>query len=257
MTTGADATTPPGVAKSWLGTDTAELRRLLDVPALHVYESVASTLDIAHRLAADGAASGTLILAEEQTAGRGRNGATWRSDRGSGIWLTMIGRPRSADMLDVLALRVGIRAARVLDRFTSEAARLKWPNDLWLSSGKLGGILAEARWRGDRPEWVALGMGVNLVEPPSMRGAALKPDVEPADVLAELVPAIAAALTAAGPLTKGELDEFARRDLAAGRRCTLPVDGIVRGVSGAGELVVETPEGMRSVRAGSLVLEDA
>ena len=257
MTVRTDSAVPAGAAKRWLGTDTSELRRILDVSELHVYESVTSTLDVAHEIAADGASAGTLILAEEQTAGRGRNGSTWRSARGSGIWLTMIGRPRSAEMLDVLALRVGSRAARVLDRFTSEPVRLKWPNDLWLSSGKLGGILAEARWRGDRPEWIALGMGINLVAPEAMRGASLIPGIGPADVLAELVPAISAALSATGPLTAAELEEFARRDLAAGRRCVSPAAGIVRGISVAGELVVETAEGTQSVRAGSLVLEDA
>jgi len=245
------------IATRWFGAKTSELAAVLDVPALHVYESVSSTLDVAHQLAAEGAAAGTLILAEEQTEGRGRNGATWQSARGSGIWLTMIGRPRSAEVVDVLALRVGIRASQVLDRFTSEPVRLKWPNDLWLSSGKLGGILAEARWRGDRPEWLALGMGINLVSPNAMTGASLVPGTPADEVLAELVPAIRAAMTATGPLTPAELKEFATRDLAAGRRFRMPLAGIARGISVNGELVVETPEGTRAVRAGSLVLEDA
>ena len=244
-------------AARWLGNETESLSHRLDVPALFAYESVGSTLDVAHRLAADGAPAGTLVLAEEQTAGRGRGGTQWRSGRGSGIWLTMIGRPRSADALDVLALRVGIRVARVLDRFASEPVRLKWPNDLWLSSGKLGGILAEARWRGDRPEWVALGMGINLVAPDAVPGASLESDAVPAEVLAELVPALRAAMSATGPLTETELNEFAARDLAAGRTCTSPLVGTARGITAAGELVVETADGTRSVRAGSLVLEDA
>ena len=250
----ADVAAP---ATRWLGHETQSLSHVLDVPALFAYESVGSTLDVAHRLAADGAPAGTLVLAEEQTAGRGRGGTQWRSPRGSGIWLTMIGRPRTADALDVLALRVGIRAARVLDRFASGSVRLKWPNDLWLSSGKLGGILAEARWRGERPEWVALGMGINLVAPDSIPGASLAKDVVPSDVLAELVPALRAAMSAAGPLTLAELEEFAARDLAAGRQCTSPLVGTARGITAAGELIVETAEGTRSVRAGSLVLEDA
>lgn len=252
-----ESATDAAPATQWLGSETRRLAGVLDVPALHAYESVGSTLDVAHRLAADGAPAGTLVLAEEQTEGRGRGGAKWRSARGSGIWLTMIGRPRTSDTLDVLALRVGIRTARVLDRFTAEPVRLKWPNDLWLSSGKLGGILAEARWHGERPEWVALGMGINLVAPESIPASALVDDARPDDVLAELVPVLTAALTATGPLTDAELKEFAARDLAAGRRCSSPLAGIVRGVSASGELVVETAEGRRSVRAGSLVLEVA
>ena len=240
---------------SWLGVDAGMLARQLDVPALHAYGSVPSTLDVAHALAAGGAAAGTLVLAEEQTAGRGRSGAAWRSAPGAGIWLTLIGRPATADALDVLALRVGIRTARVLDRFTADPVRLKWPNDLWLPSGKLGGILAEARWRGERPDWVALGLGLNLVAPVGMKAAALVADVAPADVLAELVPALRAAMTATGPLSAGELTEFAARDLAAGRRCSAPLSGVVRGITAKGELEVETAEGSRVARSGSLVLE--
>ena len=84
------------------------LARELGLPAVEIFETVGSTLDVAHERAAAGAAAGTLILAEEQTAGRGRQGRSWTSEPGAGIWLTLIERPKDRASLDVLSLRVGL-----------------------------------------------------------------------------------------------------------------------------------------------------
>ena len=111
------------------------LERLLDLPRVDLLDSTTSTLDVAHRIAAEGAASGTLVIANEQTAGRGRGGKTWRSLPGAGIWLTLIERPADTSGLGVLSLRVGLAAAQALDRFASEPILLKWPNDLYTDSG--------------------------------------------------------------------------------------------------------------------------
>ena len=71
----------------------------------------------------------------------------------------------------MLALRVGLRLARALDRFAPEPLRLKWPNDLYVDDKKLAGILIEARWRESRLEWVAIGLVVV-----ASAGAALSPE---------------------------------------------------------------------------------
>ena len=237
------------------GATADELARLLDVPGVVALRSVSSTLDVAHSLGAAGAAAGMVILAEEQTAGRGRGGSVWRSAPGRGIWLTLLERPRDPSALDVLALRAGLRAAAVLDRFTGEPVRLKWPNDLWLREGKLAGILTEARWRGDRPDWVAIGIGINGVPAPEIPAAALRPGTSPIEVLAELVPAVRAAAAARGPLAPAELEAWAARDLAAGRRCVAPAAGMVGGITAGGALIVVNDAGRREYRAGSLILE--
>ena len=127
---------------------------------MELLESTTSTLDVAHRIAAEGAPAGTLVVANEQTAGRGRDGKSWQSSPGTGIWLTLIERPTSSSGLDVLSLRVGLAAAEALDRFAPEPIRLKWPNDLYIDRGKLAGILVEARWREGSVEWIAIGLGV-------------------------------------------------------------------------------------------------
>src|SRR5699024_4705414 len=104
--------------------------------------------------------AGTLVLADRQTAGRGRGGRTWVSEPGAGIWLTLVERPRDAASVALLSLRLGLRAAPVLDRWSAAPVRLKWPNDLHVGRGKLAGILVESRWREERIEWIAVGMGI-------------------------------------------------------------------------------------------------
>jgi BirA family biotin operon repressor/biotin-[acetyl-CoA-carboxylase] ligase len=231
---------------------------MLDLPRVELLESTTSTLDIAHRLAAEGAPSRTLVIANEQTAGRGRGGKSWRSAPGAGLWLTLIDRPADNSGLGVLSLRVGLAAAEALDRFAPEPIRLKWPNDLYIDSGKLGGILVEARWRDGAIEWVAIGLGVNVRAPNNVETAAgLEPGTERLDVLADLVPAIVAAARATGPLDAGEMEEFAARDIARGRRCVEPAIGRVAGISPHGELLVALADTIAPFRSGSLVLEDA
>jgi BirA family biotin operon repressor/biotin-[acetyl-CoA-carboxylase] ligase len=238
---------------SWNGLDGAVIATRLGLPRVVALESVASTMDAAHALAADGAAAGTLVIAEEQTAGRGRAGRVWTSRPGDGLWMTLVERPRGADGLDVLSLRVGLHLAPVLERWTDGPVRLKWPNDLYVGARKLAGVLIEARWRGAHPDWVAIGIGINVHTPQGLLDAAGLDGATAETVLSEVVPAVRAAAFARGPLAAPELAEFARRDLAIGQRASLPADGLVRGISPAGELLLETPQGVAPFRAGSLV----
>ena len=224
---------------------------------MELLDSTTSTLDVAHRIAAEGAAPGTLVVANEQTAGRGRGGKSWRSSPGAGIWLTLIERPADASGLGVLSLRVGLAAAEALDRFAPEPIRLKWPNDLYTDTGKLGGVLVEARWREQAVEWVAIGLGVNVKAPSNVEGAAaLEPGIERLEVLAELVPALRAAAVASGPLSVGEREEFDARDLARGKQCIEPAIGRVAGITPTGELLVALADSVVPFRSGSLVLRD-
>jgi BirA family biotin operon repressor/biotin-[acetyl-CoA-carboxylase] ligase len=215
-------------------------------------------MDVAHRLAADGAPAGTLVIANEQTAGRGRGGKSWQSYAEEGLWLTLIERPAENSGLGVLSLRVGLAGAEALDRFASEPIRLKWPNDLYIDQDKLAGILVEARWREQSVEWVAIGLGVNVRRPENIENAAgLEPGTARLDVLAELIPAIRTAASGTGPLNAGELEEFNARDLARGRPCVQPARGRVAGITPAGELLVALADTVAPFRSGSLVLEDA
>ena len=230
---------------------------MLGLPHVELLESTTSTLDVAHRIAARGAPAGTLVIANEQTAGRGRGGKTWQSSPGDGLWLTLIERPADTSGLGVLSLRVGLAAAGALDRFASEPIRLKWPNDLYVDEKKLGGILVEARWREQAVEYVAIGLGVNVKVPRNVASAAgLEEGTDRLDVLGELVPGVLAASRATGALKADEMEEFDARDLARGRKCIQPAVGRVAGITATGELLVALADSVSSFRSGSLVLED-
>lgn len=237
------------------GADGAALARLLALPRVHAVALAASTQDVAHALAERGAPDGTLVLADVQTAGRGRQGRRWVSGPGAGIWLTLVARDIDPGALPVLSIRLGLHAAPSLDRFADAPVRLKWPNDLYLGRGKLAGILAEARWQASALAWVAVGVGLNVVAPADVPAAAgLRPGTARLDVLAALVPALRAALAARGALTTAELEAYAARDLTAGRRCETPVPGVVRGLAPDGALRVDGADGPALVRSGSLTL---
>ena len=239
------------------GRDGDALAALLGLPRVLVFDEIGSTLDVAHALGERGESAGTLILADAQTAGRGRLGRNWRSDRGAGIWLTLLERPGSAESLGVLALRIALAIAPALDAFVAEPTRLKWPNDVYIGEQKLAGVLVEARWRGPRLDWVAIGVGINVRPPAGFDGAGLAPGAPRVDVLAAVVPALRAAARASGPLTDDELTRYACRDLALGRTCTEPANGVVAGIRADGALLVDTPAGRVACHAGSLVLAPA
>ncbi len=125
---------------------------------------VASTNDIAKQLADAGEPEGTLVIADEQTTGRGRLGRTWVTPPRSSILMSLILRPRALALHQIARVTMavalgacdGIRAATGLD------ARLKWPNDLLLRGKKCAGILAEAETTEDRLDYVIVGMGLNV-----------------------------------------------------------------------------------------------
>ena len=234
--------------------DAGALASALSVPRVVLVPRVTSTMDEAHRVGEEGAPGGTLIIADEQTSGRGRGGKRWTSEQDRGLWMTLLERPGTASGLDVLSLRLGLHAASVLDLFSGAPVRIKWPNDLYAGSRKLAGVLVEARWREQKPEWVAIGIGVNIVTPPGLVTAAgLLPGTRRSALVLALVPALRSAAAARGPLTAAELAGFDRRDFARDRRCLKPGVGVASGITNDGALIIITGEhGVAHYRAGSL-----
>lgn len=239
------------------GASAAELASRLGLPRVELLDTVPSTQDVAHALAATDAPAGTLVLANEQTSGRGRHGRQWISNSGAGVWLTMLERPTDPASADVLSLRVGIALARALEPFARDRVRLKWPNDVYSAGRKLAGVLAEARWRDGAIEWVAVGVGINVVAPSGEpRAIGLVAGTTRLDVLRAAVALLRAAAAAQGHLTESELAEFAARDIAAGQGCVQPVVGRVAGIDRTGALLINTGSRIAAVRAGSLVLQE-
>jgi BirA family biotin operon repressor/biotin-[acetyl-CoA-carboxylase] ligase len=243
-------------AATYDGLDASELAARVGVPAVHLFDQVGSTLDVAHRLAPD-AASGTLVLADEQTAGRGRHGRRWTSAPGAGIWLTLVERPADARALEVLALRCGLFAAEALDELAGARIGVKWPNDLYVADRKLAGILIETRWRGTAPDWVAIGLGLNVATPDVPTGVGLVPDVSRIVALEKLVPALRRAAAATRHLSDDELARWKARDIAERRALATPAAGRAAGISAAGELLIADGRGaITRHRTGSLTFAE-
>jgi BirA family biotin operon repressor/biotin-[acetyl-CoA-carboxylase] ligase len=242
----------PERAATYDGLTAPALAGRLGVPAVLLFDLVGSTLDVAHRAAPE-AESGTLVLADEQTAGRGRQGRRWTSAPGAGIWLTLVERPTDARALDVLSLRCGLYAAEALDALADARIGVKWPNDLYVGERKLAGILIETRWRGTAPDWVAIGFGLNVVAPEVATGVGLRPGVSRVAALELLVPALRRAAAASRHLDDDELARWNTRDIAARRVVTAPSSGRGAGISSQGELLVADATGtLTRHRTGSL-----
>jgi BirA family biotin operon repressor/biotin-[acetyl-CoA-carboxylase] ligase len=134
---------------------------------IHWLDTTTSTNDVAAHLAELGAAEGTLIVADAQTAGRGRLGRTWFSPPGAGLYVSIVLRP-SGDLSTrsnpsaFLTLASGVAIAEGVRTSTGLPAEIKWPNDVMIGKRKLAGILAEGAAQGNRLQHVIVGFGVNL-----------------------------------------------------------------------------------------------
>ncbi|MCK6579670.1 MAG: biotin--[acetyl-CoA-carboxylase] ligase [Anaerolineae bacterium] len=125
------------------------------------YPTIGSTNDRAMSLLLAGAAPGIVVLADEQTAGRGRLGRAWHSPPGSALMLSIVLRPPSAAQSDVGMLGALI-VCEAVEALGAPSAEIKWPNDVQVDGRKLCGVLPEAAWKGSILAGVVLGMGVNV-----------------------------------------------------------------------------------------------
>lgn len=130
-----------------------------DGPTVH-YRLTDSTNERARELALAGAPSGTVVVASEQTAGRGRTGRRWSAPAGSALLCSAILRPLEAHH-SLLPLAVPLAVCDAAEALAPVECQVKWPNDVWLGERKLAGVLIEAR----PPEWAVIGVGLNLSIP--------------------------------------------------------------------------------------------
>lgn len=239
------------------------------IPTLEVHRELPSTNDRVRELASLGAAAFTTVIAEAQTAGRGRDGRRWVSPPGVGLWLSTLVAPTPATASPVTPLLLGLAVVRaVRDVAPDVPLAVKWPNDVWVESRKLCGILCETG--GGRG--LVAGIGVNLAPPPAdfpadvRRGAVALAEVSERPVsrsaLAGRILHHARSLTDAGShrLEGGLARELAGIDLLAGRSLATStgVRGIGRGMAADGALLVERPDGtLHRVLAGSVRLLDS
>lgn len=153
--------------------------RVLGRGPFHHFPEVSSTNDEAKLLASGGCPEGTLVVAEAQSAGRGRLGRTWLSPFGTGLYFSLVLRPRfSPQLAPRMTLLAGVAVCRAIRRVSAVESGIKWPNDILVRQRKLAGILTEMEAEPDAIHHLVLGVGVNVNMqncdlPPSIRATSL------------------------------------------------------------------------------------
>ena len=127
------------------------------------FETIDSTNKKARELAVAGAVHGTLITADAQQAGIGRRGRSWSSERGTGIYMSMVLRPKiETDQAAMLTLVAAMAAERAIEEVCQTSPMIKWPNDIVLNQKKICGILTEMQLKGTEIDYVVVGIGINV-----------------------------------------------------------------------------------------------
>lgn len=253
---------------------------------VEVLPSIDSTNTELMRRARAGQTEPTLLVAEQQTAGRGRLGRVWQSDVGASLMLSL-GLPMAPRDWSGLSLAVGVSVAESLqptlpplEPGQPPRIGLKWPNDLWLSGDrKLGGILVETAsfvapqaahpttTQGTAARYVVVGIGINVL-PRSGEGMSMPPgslqDVEPGldapAALLRIVPPLVAMLQGFEACGFAPVQpRFAARDVLQGRPVTLSdgQTGTAHGVGEDGALLVHTAQGMQAVTSAEISVRPA
>ena len=199
------------------------------------FAEVDSTNRVAADLARGGAADGLVVVADHQTAGRGRRGRRWESGPGTSLLVSVVLRPVPA----LVTLAAGVAAAEACAAVAGAGVRLKWPNDVMADEGKLGGILSELV--GDA---AIVGLGMNLGwAPPG--AACLGPEVDPEALLTAWLAALDEPVDV--------LARYRRRCSTLGRRVRVELpgetlEGVADDVDDQGRLVVDG----RAIAAGEV-----
>ena len=221
-------------------------RNPLGGPVVHL-DVTGSTNDVARALAAAGTPDGTVVLAEEQSAGRGRQGRTWVAPPGRALTLSAVVR-QDPGVLGLLPLTAAVAVCEACERAAPVACAVKWPNDVWIDERKVSGILIEAR---PQEGWAVVGIGLNVATtrhelPAELRDTATSlaiatgTEVDRAAVLQALLERLAGWLR-----TDRErlLAAYRKRDALYGRAIAWSagarqLEGEAQGVDEAGNLVV-------------------
>lgn len=234
------------------------------------YSSLSSTNDLLKELAAQGAPEGTLVIADKQTAGKGRLGRKWLAPPGTSLLMSLLFRPDLApSQAQRLTMICSLAIADAIEGLTGLPVGLKWPNDILIRGKKAGGILTELGTTGERLDYVAVGMGLNvnlaISTLPELRGMAtslsqeLAREVSRLELLWKILEGIEIRYKS---LRRGESphEEWAARliNLGCEVQVTTPhgvLAGLAERVDADGALILRTSDGQRKrILAGDVTL---
>lgn len=231
---------------------------MIGLPRVH-HRATDSTNERARELAAGGAPHGTLVTADEQSAGRGRQGRAWTSPPGQALLMSLVVRGLRREGL-LLPLAAAVAVCEACERTAGVEPAIKWPNDVWIDGRKVAGILIEGR---PQEGWAVLGIGLNVATrefPEELAETATSlalaaPTAPPARdaVLAALLAALDAQLAAPA---EEVLAAWRARDALRGAEVAWNGGrGRAAGITDAGALRVETDAGPVELGAGEVHLE--
>jgi BirA family transcriptional regulator, biotin operon repressor / biotin---[acetyl-CoA-carboxylase] ligase len=221
---------------------------------------IGSTMEEARRLAEQGAPDGTLVVADYQSAGRGRLDRRWQAPPGSSLLLSLVFRPAiAAHQVQQLTMLCGLGAAESMEAETGLAVGLKWPNDLEIGGAKVGGILTEVELSGVHVRYAVVGIGLNVnLEPQELSGPMAARATSLSDKLGSPVArlpllwamllAVEARYLALGSGAQALHAQWARRLVTLGRTVTVATgdgawEGLAEGVDADGALLVRRADG--------------
>jgi BirA family transcriptional regulator, biotin operon repressor / biotin---[acetyl-CoA-carboxylase] ligase len=231
---------------------------VLDKRPFRFFDAIGSTNDEASAWLLAGAPAGAVVIADEQTAGRGRLDRDWVTPPASAIAVSVVLKPRP-EHLNWVGLAGAHCVAEALSAVGVDAVSIKWPNDVLIAGRKVAGILPQAHWQGDALQGVVLGIGINV------RGALPESLAAHATVVEAHLPDVARTIDRAaligtllslvdlwtGPLA-GELAiAWRHRSATLGKTISVrladgsTITGFARDVDQTGALLLETPDGNR------------
>jgi BirA family biotin operon repressor/biotin-[acetyl-CoA-carboxylase] ligase len=238
------------------------------------YAEVPSTNDCAASMAERGEPEGCVVIANAQSAGRGRQGREWVSPPGAGLYVSIVLRP-SPQAIALVTIAAGVAVAEGIQRATGLAPGLKWPNDVYLGERKVAGVLAEGSvgadvYVGPNVQWVILGIGINVTPaayPPvvAARATSIEHELGRASDRGLLLTECLAALAARyDNLQSGRAEVVtdawrARARSTLGRAVTWTssdgtFEGIAEDIDATGALIVMTASGPTRIISGEVHL---
>jgi BirA family transcriptional regulator, biotin operon repressor / biotin---[acetyl-CoA-carboxylase] ligase len=229
-------------------------------PRVH-YRVTDSTNERAKELALQGAPHGTIVTADEQTAGRGRQGRTWVAPPGSALLMSVLLRDLGKAQAH-LPLAAALAVCEACERAAPVSCRIKWPNDVWIEGRKVAGILIEGR---PQEGWAVLGVGVNVSThgddfPPDLRDIATSIAAATEDANAPASGSLVLYLTQAldarlADRPKAIVASWRARDALEGQKVQWQSgEGVAEGINEDGALIVRTTSGRVFLDAGEVHL---